>query len=769
MRLKSTLFALFVVTLLVSTGGPALAQGGNPTVTDQGNNIYMVDGNKGPIPNLLPAEEVAKIARLQSPTVGASATLLSPISPDGKTVFVLRGGPGAFTTLADGTTVSFKPISDFSGQLSNLFWLDADTMAMYGLSTSTGQPTLFGWDRRTGEGRALSALPLANQVPVFASADGRKVLLASVSPADPANPGAALVTASESSARRPSLMPQARPGPRARALLDFAALFDPVGPGGDSVIAGSMLSVLDTVTGERREVVKLDPGTLLSEASFSQDGSQFAVAFALVFVDTPRNADGALLSTFGYRDATGNLPPAENPWLQGNQLVLLDFASGAVRTVRAADGDGAVFVGVSWSTDNRTLMTRMETPGQPRGRRYPSYGGQYRSGAHLRFWDAASLKEIRRLERSEIAATDVHMKAAFVSPDEVIIESHYRLDRRPYYYNLRSGEFRDLAGRAGLHVSIRASSQSRELVFMYTSFTDPSELYRMRWDGTGLARLTWDYEALRQYSQTKQQPVSFTLRDGSTHTGVLIMPADAPFPPRNLPIIAWQEGGPTTAVSNQWLSLVESPFGLLPNFGFGVLVVPLYGRYGIGAERFEALYAGTNTGQIDIDAQAEIVAQMRAKGWTSKVGIVGCSYGGYFTTQSITRHPNTYDAAHTMCTIVDFFTEWSRGFPALIPWMQGLPPQAAIEEYRRDSPTYNTGRVRTPLLAFHGTRDFLPVTVMENYMLQVINNKVPAKLLKFQDADHGFLRSTPPELSKAYELYGAQEQLIWFRTHLMGQ
>ncbi|NTU78413.1 MAG: prolyl oligopeptidase family serine peptidase [Chloroflexales bacterium] len=185
-------------------------------------------------------------------------------------------------------------------------------------------------------------------------------------------------------------------------------------------------------------------------------------------------------------------------------------------------------------------------------------------------------------------------------------------------------------------------------------------------------------------------------------------------------------------------------------------------------ERFEALYEGSNYGQVDIDAQAEIVAQMRAKGWTSKVGIVGCSYGGYFVNQSITRHPTTYDAAHTMCSLVDLFTEWSRGFPSLTPALEGLPPQAAVEEYRRDSPAYNAGRIRTPLLAFHGTDDFLPVTVMQNYMLQVINNKVPAKLLKFQGAGHGFL-SVPPELSATYELYGAQEQIIWFRTYLMGR
>ncbi|NCC94479.1 MAG: hypothetical protein EOM10_14575, partial [Opitutae bacterium] len=279
MRLKSTLFALFVVALLVATGGPALAQGGNPVVTDEGNNIYLVDGNNGPIPNLLPADEVAKIARLQSETGAPSQDIRSPISPDDKTVFLYRLGRGAFITLADGTSVPWTVPGDFVDYLTNFFWLDANTLGWYGLSSSTPQPTLFTWDRRTGEGRAAGTLALANQVPVFVSADGRKVLLASVPPVDPSNPGAALAVAdSDSGAGRPALMTRAQTSPRARALRDFAALFDPlIGGGRKALTVGTALSVLDTATGERREVVQLNPNEDVSEVSFSQNGSQFAL------------------------------------------------------------------------------------------------------------------------------------------------------------------------------------------------------------------------------------------------------------------------------------------------------------------------------------------------------------------------------------------------------------------------------------------------------------------------------------------------------------
>lgn len=51
-------------------------------------------------------------------------------------------------------------------------------------------------------------------------------------------------------------------------------------------------------------------------------------------------------------------------------------------------------------------------------------------------------------------------------------------------------------------------------------------------------------------------------------------------------------------------------------------------------------------------------------------------------------------------------------------------------------------------------------------MYQVINTGTPAALYKVKDGVHGFGNLTPKELSDAYEYYGAQLQLLWFREHL---
>jgi dipeptidyl aminopeptidase/acylaminoacyl peptidase len=526
---------------------------------------------------------------------------------------------------------------------------------------------------------------------------------------------------------------------------------------------GAKFRVVDVASGVTHEVLTVGPNALIQDITFSPNGDRFSITALSTGDALNRQFDGVKLTELAYRDALGILPPAENVFLQGNAVTVLDFPSGTLRTLRGADS-GVIFNGTSWSTDNQTMVVEVNTPGLAPGRAYPQFNIDFHSGGSLRFYNA-ELQEIRRLERPEIDAPV--KEARFVSPDEVIIQTRYGTNGHPYYYNLRSGEFRNIADRAGVFYEVTATNRSREIVFVYSSFTDPPDYHRMAWDGSAFARLTWFNEEARQLSRTRQYPVSFTLRNGERFDGVLVLPADVPFPPRNVPIVVWQAGGPQGAMTNTWSDTVEVPHALLPNFGFGVLTVPLYGRHGLGAARNNALAAGTNFGQIDIDAQAEIVQQLRARGWASKVGIVGCSYGGYFVNQSITRHPTTYDAAHTMCSIVDMVTEWSRGDGRLLPWLEGTPIFAAPEEYRRDSPIYQAGKVRTPLLAFHGTKDFLPVAVMESYMYQVIGTGTPAKLIKFQDAVHGFISTSPPELSAAYEFYGAQEQLLWFRTYLL--
>jgi dipeptidyl aminopeptidase/acylaminoacyl peptidase len=214
-------------------------------------------------------------------------------------------------------------------------------------------------------------------------------------------------------------------------------------------------------------------------------------------------------------------------------------------------------------------------------------------------------------------------------------------------------------------------------------------------------------------------------------------------------------------MTNRWGANVENPYNLLPNFGVAVLVLPLPGREGFGPHFYNDLANGRNFGQIDIDEGAQAVEQLIRMGYTSReqVGITGCSYGGYFTSQSITQYPTLYAAANTQCSLLDLVTEWQTGYTPVVSYLEGQPPTVDPAEYTKDSPFFQAAQVQTPLLMFHGTRDFLPIQTAANFHDQVEANGVPVVLLAFQDEGHGLA-------SPISQFTAGQAQVAWFQEFL---
>ncbi|MEO7911334.1 MAG: prolyl oligopeptidase family serine peptidase, partial [Roseiflexaceae bacterium] len=741
MRKQHWLLFIVVLALLVGLAQKSVSAEDKSGVIDQGRNVYMVDSSKGDLNNLLPSEEVEKIKRLQ--TESRASGLISPISPDDQAALANFGDRLGFMNIQDGTFTPldrrvlsgrFVPIVSLLG-MTPWGWRDDRTLVGVGVEIVDPEqgelnPALVTIDRLTGEvdGVALSR-DLLKHLPISLAPNGSRLLLLDLPDSDEDAAQDVVKTqvswshiAPPTANALPAALQQqaeafAAGSVYGRRLLALRPLLAP-GDDDDEMVAAAKntrLMLYTIADGETRELRSFAPGLMGLGFAWSQDGARLAASFlgAFDYSEEPtlrdrRPLDGALLSEQVYRDVTGNLPPGENPLLQRNTVEIFDLNGGGDKTLRAADGNGQLLRGASWSTDGQTLLVQSYQPGRLVGRRYPIYTPQFLESAAFRFYNF-DLQEIGHINAPQLAAGG---DGQFITPDEVIFDTLVGTNVRPYYYNRITGEFRSLGNRAGAYGGVRATRLSRQIVFQYSSFTDPPELYRLNWDGTALSRLTWANEELRQFSKTRQDQVTFQLANKQTRAGVLIQPADAPFPPRDVRIVVWQEGGPGVPMVNDWAANVENPYALLPNLGVAVLVVPLSGRYGLGPRVYSALYDGKNFGQIDIDEQAQIVRQMITRHWTSKgkVGITGCSYGGYFTLQSLASYPDLYSAANAQCAIIDGVVEWSRGYASLMPYLEGVPPWAADAEYRRDSLIYNAGKITTPLLTFHGTNDFLPIT-----------------------------------------------------------
>ena len=740
----------------------------------------LVKEDEKPDP-ILGDEEVEKIQNLQSGVSGP--LLLGDISPDDQSIFLAQEELGlVFQNIQSGDlgpaldtsnlgNVSSIPLILHVLGLPSIAWVNNTVLQFWSTARINNKtvPVLVSVDRTSG-GTWVTPLDLpADLTPISLAPNGSRLLLLKLpSEADsadeemrlmqvPAAPRHTSPRLSNSYQQSAEAFVVQRPWPR----LFAGGHFDEEG---QATIAAEpvQLWIKDLASGELREVGSVAQESLLIALNWSQDGSRLGLTSTRMDPgdresETP--FDGALIRSILYRDAIGELPPAENPLFLHNQAQIFNLADKTSQILRAPDGDGSSFYNLSWSTDGRVMAAHKWRPAKPVGHRYPSYNLQFTSGSIFNFYDdkGAMIKSFQAPQVSSIQNA-----VQFISPDEVMFSAVNGTNLQPYYYNRVSNEFRNVADRAGSYVQLKTTRFSRQMIFNYTSFTNPEDLYRLNWNGRALYRLSWGGEELRQYSQTAEHAVSFKLKNGTTRNGVLLTPNDWEFPPRNRPIIVWQEGGPGPAMISRWLTNVENPYGLLPNFGYGLLVVPLSGRDGTGPQSYVALADGRNFGQVDIDEQAEIVRQMIAKRWTAagKVGITGCSYGGYFTLQSITRHPDLYAAANAQCSLVDVIVEWSRGYPALIQHLEGpRTPFNDAREFQQDSPIYNASKIRTPLLIFKGTNDFLPITQDENLLKLVQDRKTPARMVKFEGEGHGLGE-------EENQLYAAQEQISWFRQYL---
>lgn len=710
-------------------------------ITPVAAKISTVDPFQEPTITLDPAE-AQKLATLQQTIF---PTVSSEVSPDDAYIYSIAASPdgvepafvniysGARTHVED-TVLKFDPLTEVA-------WRDTHNAMFISGNMEVG-PVIVSMNRDSGA-VSIDSVPLPG-FPISLAPNGSRVLVAL--------PGSS--ASSKSLAMHSPFdivvphKPKFRTGPtRFDAEQPELKLAD------DEV----MIAAYDIQSSEFLPLVTLPSGSgFASQPMWTPDGSKVTwVRTTIANIGRLGNRLGELTT----QDGLGELPPNLNPFFQGNVIDAFDLAGHDLRPagLKARDGDGTIFSYASWSSDGQTLLAQVQRPSLLTGRQNPIY--QYPESAALRFYNA-DLQLIGAFERPEILGPS-SVFSRWVSPDEIIIDAAWGLSYRLFYYNRISGEFRQISPWDGTYYQVRATHQTRQLVFNYSAFPYPPELYRIGWDGAGLLALSSMNAEAMSANQIRADNITFTMRNGAVRTGYLLQPASASFPPHQIPLIVWQQGGPGGTITNEWGSNVEMPFNLLPNFGMAVLVLPLQGREGYGPQLYNDLANGTNFGQIDIDEQAQAVEQMIAWGYAAPghIGITGCSYGGYFTTQSITQRPGLYTVANTQCTLLDLFNEWQFGYTPFVSYLEGRSPTTDPGEYTRDSPLYNAGKIRAPTLIFDGTRDFLPYTLSSNLHDQINANGVPSDFLLFLGEGHGLAAPNS-------QFTAAEAQINWFRRYL---
>jgi pimeloyl-ACP methyl ester carboxylesterase len=707
-------------------------------------DVISIDPSDPPAVTLPPADAqlLQQLQKIDFPK------LMSPLSPNGKHILTTLPDAGvAFLNVRTGQKVSVNlQFFDYT-KLTEFRWLNNRILTYVGMDLN-GAYHQIKLDRRSG---GLTAVPMdLPGYPLSFSNRAEKLVLARF-------PETAIHSSEQSARTRKAAPPIKQVTLPSRLALPGKAKFEfekrftvPV------TTANIACIVYDPTTGEETPLLEVPLNTAMIALKWSPRDQRLA---AVRWISTDNSRSGQVSEESPeVQDALGNLPPEENPYFTGNALDLFHFKSHGVQhqEIYPEADDGVIFCGVDWDPHGMMFVAQMWTAGTPEGRTYPIY--THPNGSKYRFY-LYDGKLLNTLDRPEIEAKfgQPHM----ISPFEMLIHAPHGLDFGVFRYNLFTQALTRLSTPPGSVYQMAVSPRRRSIVYNFSSYQQPYELYQLKFGQKEPTQLTHYNDDLKDLNQVRTDQVQFTLAGGAERTGFLIQPADGNFPPENIPMVVWQQGGPTAPMTQQWGSMVEMPFNLLPNLGMAVLVVPLPGRDGFGRDFLDALVDGTNFGQIDINEQAEIIDQMAELGYTSwdQIGVTGCSYGGYFASQSASDNNIAYAAANPQCSLLDLYSEWETGYTNLIAYFMGQTPDHQ-DEYDRDAPLCRAEWVETPTLIFAGTEDFLPSEFSREFHDRISAVGTPTDYYEFIGEPHGLYQPTS-------QFVAGQAQIGWFRNYLL--
>lgn len=530
--------------------------------------------------------------------------------------------------------------------------------------------------------------------------------------------------------------------------------------------AAARLLLLDADGGNERELMEMAEDTAVVSVSWKPGGSQVSVVtreFPEWDGDRQRDNEPGNrpiephLGSANVQEALGKVAPEDNALLQQARAAVFAVGDGSeVTSIANGDLPQGLIAQIAWSPTGSRALLAIALRSEIEGREHPVYS--FPSGIEIHVLDGETLEIERELEGYDLPGTGM----SFLDDDHVLASVADELDTRLDRVSLADGSAETVWAEPG--AMYQAIGRGELVLFTHMTVDTPIELMRGEVsDLSGTLETITDINFLvAEESAVVAHEVQWTTADGETLHGLYVQHEDMPWPPaERSPLVVWQQGGPGGQMVNDFGNSVEAPYSLLPQFQVPVLIANAAGRTVKSRAFFTSLADGDDFGQVDIGQIKEGVESLAGEGIVDldRVGVTGCSYGGYFTMQSVRTYPDFYAAANPQCSLVDLYEEFTFGYAPVVSYLMGRGPFDSADEYRQDSPMYGTAEVTTPSLIFHGRQDFLPFQLINNIHDQLAENGVDVRFLRVDNEGHGFGQ---PES----QAYASQLQLEFFREKL---
>jgi len=232
-----------------------------------------------------------------------------------------------------------------------------------------------------------------------------------------------------------------------------------------------------------------------------------------------------------------------------------------------------------------------------------------------------------------------------------------------------------------------------------------------------------------------------------------------------VPALVWVHGGPGGQSRVGYFSLIQ----YLVNHGYAILAVNNRGSSGYGKSFYKM--DDRNHGDKDLNDCVWGKKWLASQDYidSTKIGIIGGSYGGYMTLAALAFKPDEFNVG------VDIFgvANWLRTLKEIPPYWEsfkkalyeeiGDPNTADTVRLKQYSPLLHASNIRKPLMVLQGANDPRVLKVESDEIVEAVKkNNVPVEYVVFPDEGHGFVK-------KENEIKGYGQILQFLDKHLKGE
>jgi len=275
------------------------------------------------------------------------------------------------------------------------------------------------------------------------------------------------------------------------------------------------------------------------------------------------------------------------------------------------------------------------------------------------------------------------------------------------------------------------------------------------------ARLSRSNPQLEGLPMGAQETIRYKAKDGLDVEAVLVKPVGFAEGTR-YPLVVVVHGGPESEYLDGWLTYYSTPAQALAERGYAVLFPNYRGSTGRGVAYAKADHRDLGGKEFTdcIDGIDHLAAQGLVD--TTRVGMTGGSYGGYFTALAVTKYAERFAAGVELFGIVNWESFLGQSdIPienSLVHWALWCYDEPALCRDRSAVGHLDTASV--PTLILHGAQDLrVPKPQSDELYQALVWKKVPVEYVVYPREGHGF-RERPHRVDTTSRLLAWMDQYL---------